>query len=816
MSHTTNIVFRLCWISVWLVIGGQVSTVRAADQRASIANFLERNCIGCHDESTQEGDLDLQSLALTLDDADRFHRWQRVFDRVHEGEMPPDETLNKQESSPFLASLRDILNEADAARISTYGRVPTRRLTRAQYERNVCELLAIDIPLSEYLPAESLTNGFDTVSKSQQISDHSMAAYLQAADAALDASFNRLLTNTQSANVHLDWTQLRRNEKRTNREPEGRPEHKDIVSWSTRKNFYGRMHATVVPETGRYRIRLRAHAIHPPADGRVWCSVESGVCNATASTLYWIDSFEANGDVAEYQFEAWIQAGHRLRIVPNDRGLRQVPLRMVDETAGKIEPLGLPGVAIKWIEMQRIDANHANVRQALIGDLELRSIAPDATTAIASAQPRFEIASDHPEQDLRTLIQSFAERAFRRKVTLAELSPYVDFSLARLQAGGTMRDALRAAYRTILCSPRFLYFEETTGPLDDHALANRLSHFLWGLGPDDELRTLAAAGQLNDPPVLHQQTERLLNDARSATFIHEFADQWLMLHELSSTTPDGDLYPEYDDVLHHSLAQETHAFVKEMLDHDLPATNVVDSNFTFLNSRLARHYHVDWPGGIGLQRVQLDPASRRGGIITQASVLKVTANGTTTSPIIRGVWMLERIMGQHVPPPPANVPAVEPDIRGAKSIRDQLNKHKDLDSCAACHVKIDPPGFALESYDVIGGWREHYRAVSSSKKTGKKWADGQPVDPSHELTTGHFSDGAAFANIEGLKKLLAKHPQQLAKSLASHLVTYATGAAPTFADRETLDAVVAATEPTNYGVRSLVHEVVQSSLFKHK
>ncbi|WP_246112980.1 DUF1592 domain-containing protein [Allorhodopirellula solitaria] len=792
-----------------LLLFGVAANANAAGPPASIAEFLDLNCTGCHDASTHEGGLDLDSLTLTLEDPDNFHLWQRVFDRVGTGEMPPDEDLDQEETTPFLASLHQRLKATDSARIASEGRVSARRLTRSQYERNVCELLAIDIPLRDFLPEESYTRIFDTVSKSQQVSDHSMAAYLQAADAALEASFNRLLTETEPLNVRLDWNQLRRDEERTDREPEGRPQHQDIVSWSTRKNFYGRMPATSVPTTGRYRVRMRVRSVHPPDAGRVWCSVQSGVCNATASTMYWVGSFEATGETSEYELEAWIREGHMLRVVPNDRGLRQVPVPMIDDPAGTVEPLGMPGVSIKWIEIRRVEADRADVQRALLGDLELRRIATDVSEDDQHEPQRFEIESKNPEQDLRNTVESFAQRAFRRPVTQAELRPTIEFALKRLQDEGSMLDALRAAYRTILCSPQFLYFEEAPGVLDDYALANRLSHFLWGIGPDEELRQWAAAGRLSDPAELRRQTDRLLDDSRSKIFVEEFTDQWLMLHEINSTTPDSKLYPEYDDVLHHTLPMETYAFVHGLIEHDLPVRNIVDSDFTFLNSRLARHYDIEWPGGMGMQRVKLGPLSRRGGIITHASVLKVTANGTTTSPIIRGVWMLERVMGEHIPPPPANVSAVEPDIRGATSIRDQIDKHKSLDSCAACHVKIDPPGFALESYDVIGGWRERYRAVSSGK--GKKWVDGMPVDPSHE-----FASGESFDSIEGLKQIVSSRPEQLARALATHLATYSTGAAPTFADRETLDAIVAATESTNYGVRSLIHEVIQSSLFQQK
>ncbi|SMP42165.1 Planctomycete cytochrome C [Neorhodopirellula lusitana] len=799
-----------------LVLVGSNPVASAAGRiDEGVADFLDMNCIGCHDSGSHEGDLDLETLVMELDDPDNFHFWERVFDRVREGEMPPDETLDDDEVSPFLASLHDTLKTADSTRIAAQGRVPARRLTRAQYARNVSGLLAIDMPFDDLLPADSLSDGFDTVSKGQQISAHTMSAYLNAADAALDAAFERSNRESTPDAVRFDWKKLRRDERRTNRMAEGRPEHQDIVSWSTRQNFYGKLTATTVPAAGRYRIRLSVQAVHPPSNGRVWCSVQTGVISGKASTMYWVGSFEATTQEREYEFEAWIRDGHMLRVFPNDRGLRQVPVKMLSKPAGTVEPLGFPGVAIKWIEMQQIFPDRAETRRALFGDLQIRRLSTDDTLATEDEATQlglgelFEVVSKNPEGDLQGLVHSFAQRAFRRPVTRQELGAYLNFARKRYQSSGSMAEALRAAYRTILCSPRFLYFEESPDRLDEYALASRLSHFLWGVGPDEQLLQLAGAGRLSDPGVLRRQTDRLLNDERSSTFVKEFADQWLMLYEIDSTTPDSQLYPEYDDVLHHTLKQETHAFVKELVQRDLPARNIIDSDFTFLNSRLARHYGIEWPGGIGLRRVELGSSSRRGGIITHASVLKVTANGTTTSPIVRGVWMLERIMGQHVPPPPANVSAVEPDIRGATSIREQLEKHKDLDSCAACHVKMDPPGFALENYDVIGGWRDHYRAVGDTSR--KKWSNGVPVDASHQFVTGE-----SFRDVEGMKEILGKHPEQIARSLAMHLTAYSTGAAPTFADREKLDGIVAATKSSDYGVRSIIQELIQSPIFQNK
>jgi len=274
-----------------------------------------------------------------------------------------------------------------------------------------------------------------------------------------------------------------------------------------------------------------------------------------------------------------------------------------------------------------------------------------------------------------------------------------------LKGGAALLDALRVAFRGVLTSPRFLYMENSPGRLSNHALAERLSYFLWSTMPDDELRAAADAGKLSDAAVRHQQVERMLGHPKAEAFIKNFSDQWLNLTEIDATTPDSKLYPEFDEVLKYAMLDETRAFIRELVASDRSVTNVVDSSFGFMNSRLARHYGIPWPGGEALRQVTLRPEDRRGGLITQGSILKVTANGTTTSPVIRGVWMMDRILGVPVPPVPANVPAIEPDIRGATTIREQLAKHREIETCAACHVKIDPPGFALENYDVIGEYR---------------------------------------------------------------------------------------------------------------
>lgn len=780
----------------------------------AVSEAVQDNCIACHDQASREGDLDLESLSFDLADPETFHKWQYAFERVHRGEMPPDDDLDPDLRKQFLKSLEQSLHDFDAGRIAAEGRVPARRLTNQQYEQTVHELLGIRIPLADALPAESLAGGFDTVAASQQISDHLMAAYLTAADVALESAFDVALNPPNAHSVRLDWKDLRRDEKKKDRQPEGRPKHKDIVSWSTYQNFYGRLPATTAKQIGHYRIRFRAEAVNPPGDGRIWCTLRSGACTGKESTLYWIDKFEVTNNPSEHEFTAWIREGHMLQLRPEGSGLKNAKPKggkgSIDGPAGVIETMGIPGVAVKWIQLERIDPDVDRVRDLLFDKLPIEKRSRgSASKKSKGKQGSFSIASTNPQQDLRRLTQRFASWAFRRPASLAGIETHVALAEKTLAETGSLAEALKTAYRTVLCSPRFLYLYEATGQLDSWALAQRLSYCLWGSPPDLELFQAASSGKLTDPAELKRQTERLLDDPRSEFFIHNFTDQWLQLYELDSTTPDGQLYPEYDDVLHHSLCEETHRFIGELLEKDLSVVNLVDSDFTFLNSRLARHYKIDWDNDLGMQKVRLKPNDHRGGVVTHASVLKVTANGTTTSPIVRGVWMLERIMGQHIPPPPANVPAVEPDIRGAVTIRDQLDKHRDLESCAVCHVKIDPPGFALESYDVIGGFRDRYRKTPEDGK--RRWKPGPEVDPSSELTTGEN-----FSDLVGLKKILRKQPDQLAHSFASQFVTYATGGKPTFADREALDQIVQSTKNDDYGLRSIVHAVIQSELFRNK
>ncbi len=469
---------------------------------------------------------------------------------------------------------------------------------------------------------------------------------------------------------------------------------------------------------------------------------------------------------------------------------------------------GQPGVVYRWLEVEGpIPESGQPGHKLLFGDLQLKN---------------GEVVSDHPKADAERLLRRFVGRAYRRPVPESEQVRFLPLIEGQLAAGASLKEAMLAGYTAVLCSPEFLTLHAEPGPLDDFALASRLSFFLWNTAPDAELQHLAARGELRKPEVLHRQTQRLLGDPRSRRFVESFLDYWLDLRKILDNSPDAGLYGDYylDDLLTDSAVEETRLYFSEMLRANLPARTVATSDFAFVNERLAAHYGLPRVEGVALRKVTLPNGSVRGGLLTQASVLTVTANGTSTSPVVRGAWVMDRIVGLPPQPPPPAVPAVEPDLRGATTIREQLAKHRTQASCAACHKNIDPPGFALESFDVMGGYRTRYRALAEKPdRAAGVGKNGQPFQHKDALpvdTRGELPDGRAFADVVELKALLAADDRQLARNLVRQLTVYATGAPVSFRDRATVEAILTQTRKEGYRTADLIHALVQSDLFRHK
>lgn len=753
--------------------------------------FMQKHCYECHDNEVAKGDLNLADLKFDPSNAGNFRIWQRSLDRVRDGEMPPKKKERPEPAAAdaFIRSVEQPLLAFDRQQVAENGRVHSRRLTRLEYEHTLRDLLGVDIPLKEMLPEDPASHGFQTVADGQQLSHHQLGRYLEAADLALKDAFARADGADKPFERKLTPADLEFKGRGNNRGPEYRDGLS--IAWKMGGQFYGRIHTTVVPADGWYRITLRGvRAVNPGKDGAVWGTLRSGHCESDAPILYTIGLIEATTTPRDMVFTGWIRKGHRLELRPNDYTLKTAPDGiaggMVTYVNRDLAKEGFSGIANAGLEMERVHpfASNDEVARRLYGNFK-------------PAEFR-----KQPKDALRQLVGDFARRAFRRPVTAEQVEPYLGLALASLQKGDDARIALQAAYRAILCSPRFLTFVERNGQLDDYAVAARLSYALWCSMPDDELLGLAAAGKLRSPEIIRQQARRLLDDPKSERFIESFTDQWLKLSAIDFTSPDPRQFSTFDPVVQESMVQETRAYVREMLRRDLSVTGLLESDFAFLNGRLARHYGLEatLTPGEGLQKVALTPVQRqtRGGLLTQGAVLKVTADGAATSPVVRGVFVNERLLGVHIPPPPASVPALEPDVRGATTVRQLLEKHRASESCASCHRTIDPAGFALENFDPVGNWRQRY-----------------PKGPKVNAT-GETPDGRAFTGLEEWRRLHVARTEQLARGFAEHFLTYSTGCAPRLSDREAVQAVAAEAGKSGHGLRSIVLASLTSPVFLQK
>jgi mono/diheme cytochrome c family protein len=762
--------------------------------------FVARHCLGCHAGEKAKGGFRADLLTADLADPANRERWRDAAERVRAGEMPP-ESRPRPDAAEAKAFVERV-ERAEAARRAKAGRVPLRRLNRVEYENTVRDLLGIDRELRELLPPDTSANGFDTNSGGQHVSSYLLDRYLEAADAALDA----VIVHRATAPPLVSKRYLLKDERQVKLMSENvfRLRDDGVVMFSsspwqavTSSQFYP-------PDRGRYRFRISATAVQ--SGGKpVALRVDAGPM-LMGTKNHHVGYFDVPADKARViEFTDYLEARSTIRLLPYGLASAQAVHKV-----GAADYEG-PGLLVHWVEVEGPlhDAWPPAGHRRLFGELPL---GPGSGTD----RSRLEVQTKAPEADAERLVRDFARRAFRRPVADADVRPFVAVAKQRLAEGSSFEQAVRAGFQGVLVSPHFLFLREAPGRLDDFALAARLAYFLTSTAPDDELLALAASGKLGEPAVLRAQVNRLLDGPRSAAFVENFVGQWLGLRDIDFTEPSHLLYPEYDHALREAMVREAELFFAAVLKDDLPLTNFVASDFSVLNARLARHYGVLGVDGWDFRRITLPADSHRGGVLTMAAVLKVTANGTSTSPVVRGAWVMDRILGTPPPKPPPDIPAVEPDTRGATTIREQLAKHRSVASCASCHATIDPPGFALESFDVIGGYREHYRTTGRGQPVmidGRRmpYLHGPRVDPADALP-----DGARFANIDELKRLLLRDKDRLARALAVKLVTYGTGGPPEPADRSAVDAIVARAREAGYGFREMIHAVVQSPLFREK
>ncbi|MEO1991430.1 MAG: DUF1592 domain-containing protein, partial [Pirellulales bacterium] len=715
-----------------------------------VRGFFAKHCFDCHSGDSSEGNLNLTRLSPAGMNQIDDRRWARIIERVEHGEMPPKDSAAplSEERYTFLKQVSTWLCESINAHDLREGRVQGRQLSPRELERSLHALLGIDIPLANLIPIEGRPTAFTTNAERQTISHHRLKSHLTVVDNALDEAFRRAAMPTDN-DCHT-WNAkdiARKDPGRRCREPEML--HGMAVVWSAGISFYGRLPATTAPEDGWYRFHLTSRAINAPARGGVWSTVRSGYCVSSAPLLQFVTSFEATENPQIIEFEAWLPKGHMLEIRPGDVTLKKARFSGGQVGTGEGEPQHVPGVAIETLTMERIHCGPDDdaIRKQLCGNLHWEH---EKKKGSLSPTPL------HPLDKLTRLTKSFAQRAFRRPVDDAVIQPIILLAHSQWKQQQDFLSALRTAYRSILCSPRFFFFTESPGKLDDYEVATRLSYFLTGRPPDTKLLDLASRGQLNNPKAIHSTVDRLLQGTGLRLFVEDFSGEWLDLDQINFTQPDRKYFGQFDNVVKNSMVDETHTFLEELLRENRPISELVLSDRTYLNSRLAKYYGIDDFKGSTLQRVQLSPDSPRGGILTQGAILKVTANGSSTSPIIRGAWVAEKILGMEIPPPPSGVPAIEPDIRNASSIRQQVSKHRRDPVCASCHRRMDPLGFALENFDPAGQWRTHYRLRNTSSKQ-----EPHPIDSADTLENGH-----AFTTLNEFKQIISNNQEQLTQGFA--------------------------------------------------
>jgi hypothetical protein len=795
MIRNFSLIFSFCCF---------ISSISLAQSiEADLKPLIDAACIRCHGADTKTP-LNMKDLDYDLGNPDAFRQMVKIFDRLKDREMPPRSEPRPKRAllNQTLASLKSGLLDANLAARDNQ-RVTLRRLSRFEYENTIQDLLGIHNKLGNFLATDRDSLQFDTVAAGQQISPIHVERYLETADLALDAAI--LL----------------------GRRPQSEPRVIDYLNSKWVEFWYDRLY-----DLGGSRIKKMDGAVGLFEAGEQFMRTDQvgfkvrypGMYRfvATASayqafspvTLVFIQTNEKNGgrkilasfdlhkdETRTVEFTAFLQPDDFMYPIPSD--LSGTPDgKHLGQAEDYARTYTGEGIAFHSLTIQGplVETWPPESTRQLLTGVELVE---------RKKQNRWGPAYDlkltkEPIEHVREIVERLAPLAFRRPPEQAELDAIVRLAEPVIAEGRDFSEVIRVPLRAMLSSPQFLFHTGTPGELDDFALATRLSYFLWKSMPDEELLQLALFGELSDPDVLAKQVNRMLDDEKSMRFVKDFLGQWMRLDEIDKTAPNKRLFWKYDNLLHSTILPETELFFAELIKEDLGVQNFIDSDFTFVSRPLANHYNIPGVWGQQMRKVTLPENSPRGGILTQASILKVTADGTSTSPVKRGNFIVTNLLGQPPSPPPPSVTIEEPDTRGTTTIREQLDKHRDVESCAGCHNHIDPPGFALESFDPVGGFRTRYKTMNWRKQ-------GARVDAS-----GFTEDGEPFSGIREFKKLLLSQEDDVARHFISQLVSYATGGEIQFSDRDELAQLVKQASDSGYPVRSIIHTIVQSNLFRSK
>ena len=820
-----NWMLVLVWLGVWLgvCLGTGVgldaeasdlhtSSVRtASSDDALLDGFLAQHCLRCHGAEAQKGDLRLDTLPRSFVELSQAERWGEVVLRLNSGEMPPKKEVQPraQELGRVVDALNARIKEGEAARLAQRGPVSFHRLSREEYGHTVYDLLGVhfDVNLPGTFNEDPRWRGYERIGSTLSLSPSHVERYLRAAETVLARAFPERAP--RKITLRADAIEMRHRGDRKALEEAGIAARVRAPVWPGGSLPAYRSYWTGgVKESGVYRCRIVLSGL-PGLDGRaphlsLWHTGlkksvfdEDVVASEDKPTAIEFELFldmPAELDIVNELSGAFNKTGNHTLNVLNMGG-------NVFTTSGDVGRLNPTGYKL-----------FTDDRRAIYPTLIVDSIQWEGPlVSEAELKKREGLWPKDPGDaaQVRAGLGSLATRAWRRPATDAEVGRYVKIVERELAAGEKFESAYRAAMLGVLASKNFYYLQEGSADerrvrVDDWELASRLSYFLWSSMPDEALFAAAANGALSTPEGLRKQVVRMMADPKIARFTESFPRQWLQLHRVGVFPPDPSLYGDYDLWLERSMVMETVGYFARAYAENLPLRVFLDSDWTMVNPRLAAFYGLPALKESGLQRVALRPEDRRGGLLTQASVLMLTSDGTRHRPVHRGVWVSEAIFGRTPPPPPPNVeplPAT-PSNQPKATVRMQLEAHASHAVCASCHQKIDPLGFAFDNYDAIGRWRSE-----EALTTGK--GANPPVN-----AAGVLPDGRAYSGPREFKALLVQDVDRFAEAFVEHLATYALRRIVTVDDRAQLKAIAASTKATGHRLRAVVEGLVLSDLFR--
>ncbi|OYP32276.1 DUF1592 domain-containing protein [Rhodopirellula sp. MGV] len=823
---------RLSW-SITSVFVGVVTLAAPSDsvvadegtaQVHELRQFITTYCVECHSTDDPSGERDFESFDLESVNDDALILTQELIDQLNLGAMPPDDAAQPTlaERGAFVDAVTEQLAQRQRSARSTGGQTVLRRLSRREYLATIGDLFAMDMSMFDpttRFPSDNTVEHLDNIGDTLVMSGYLLEQYLDAADVIVEKALfdldkpaerkwnfkGRFPTQPELSIAHrraFDYRYLCLYDCPLADKPEG--------AYGSIKEF-----EDGVPHDGEYEIKVLAQALHrdSPYDvSQLKIDLEEpfrlGIRpgKLAAGELHVMQPIQpllAEADVADnqlrwYTFRVHLDRGMTPRFTFENgmNGMRSLHTRFHRQYNAMLPPEARGGAGI--VAGRNAMLKHGQMPQIRIHEVSIRGPITDRwpSPAVASILPDGVFDGRQAEQ----VIANFADKAFRRPLREDELERLMAIYRMRIDSGRTSIGAMKDSLKAILCSPAFLYFESRgdSGQLSQHALAERLSYFLTGSMPDSRLRHLADQGKLHHEQLVNE-TRRLMDSERVAGMVNGFTDAWLGLRALGEMPPDRNAFWQYyAKGLEAEMKSESRLFLHAMINENLPLTEWLQANYSYLNRDLARHYgiieKVDPQKGEVFRRVVFDDP-RRGGLLGQASVLTVSANGIETSPVVRGVWMLETVLGTPPPPPPDDVPPIDPDVRGAKGIRELLDKHRTLEACNQCHRKIDPMGFALECFDPVGSIRSRYPNRSA-------------ID-----TSGKLPGGQTFSGPAELRQILVEQKAFFARAFTTKLLAYATGRRTEAADRAAINQILAELDADDYPTRTLIERLVLSEPF---